>query len=112
LQGAISRVDSDATAFPHRQHPYNFSVWSNWTDPADSETNIAWSRAFFDAMRPAMMPGTYVNYLEEEGDPQAREAYGPNYGRLAALKAKHDPDNFFRMNHNIRPRQAAPTAAG
>lgn len=37
----------------------------------------------------------------------AREAYGPNYDRLAALKNKYDPTNFFRMNHNIRPSRAA-----
>ncbi len=103
LQGAVSRVSPTETAYPHRQHPFIFSIWSNWTDPAESDDNIQWSRAFFDAMRPAMVPGVYVNYLEEAADPRVREAYGPNYSRLAALKVKYDPTNFFRMNHNIRP---------
>ncbi len=110
LQGAVSRVSPADTAFPHRQHPFNFSIWANWTDPPDSPENIQWSRAFFDAMRPAMIPGVYVNYLEEGGDARVREAYGPNYGRLAALKAKYDPTNFFRMNHNIRPEPVASAA--
>ncbi len=79
------------TAFAHRQYPYNFSIWANWTDPADSDKNIAWTRAFWDAMRPFMAPGVYVNYLEDEGDPRARDAYGPNFDRLAALKTKYDP---------------------
>ena len=106
LHGAVSRVDAADTAFAHRQHPYDFSIWSSWRDPADSEKNIKWTRNFWDAMRPFMVPGAYVNYLEAEGDPHAREAYGPNYDRLVALKNKYDPTNFFRMNHNIKPSQA------
>ena len=54
-------------------------------------------------MRPFMVPGAYVNYLEEEGDPHARAAYGANYDRLVVLKNKYDPSNLFRINHNIRP---------
>jgi hypothetical protein len=49
-------------------------------------------------------PSRYVNYLgdDETGDAVMQAAYGPNYQRLLALKAKYDPENFFRMNHNIR----------
>jgi FAD/FMN-containing dehydrogenase len=32
-----------------------------------------------------------------------REAYGVNYERLAQLKRKYDPDNFFRMDVNVKP---------
>jgi len=50
------------------------------------------------------VPGSsYGNYLSDEGDPVARAAYGANYDRLAALKRRYDPTNFFRMNHNIKP---------
>jgi FAD/FMN-containing dehydrogenase len=105
MGGAFSRVPVAQTAFPHRQHAYNFSIWSSWADPAESEKNVQWTRDFFEAMRPFMTEGVYVNYLEDDGDPQAREAYGPNYNRMVALKNKYDPTNFFRMNHNIRPSQ-------
>ncbi len=105
LGGAFSRTPPAETAFAHRSHPFNFSIWSNWVDPADSEKNIRWSRDFWEAMRPSMAAGAYVNYLEDEADPQAREAYGGNYDRLVALKHKYDPSNFFRMNHNIKPTQ-------
>jgi FAD/FMN-containing dehydrogenase len=44
-----------------------------------------------------------VNYLGQEGADRVREAYGPNYQRLAALKKKYDPTNFFRLNQNIPP---------
>jgi FAD/FMN-containing dehydrogenase len=110
LGGAFSRVPPGDTAFAHRNYPYNFSIWSNWLDPADSEKNIQWTRDFWDAMQPFMVAGAYVNYLEDEADPLAREAYGPNYHRLVSLKNKYDSTNFFQMNHNIKPSQAAPAS--
>jgi hypothetical protein len=103
MHGAVTRVKPTETAFAHRQFPYNFSVTSVWIDPAETEKNIAWTRKFWDAMKPFMAPGVYSNYLEGEGDPQTRAAYGPNYDRLVALKNKYDPTNFFRLNANIPP---------
>jgi FAD/FMN-containing dehydrogenase len=44
-----------------------------------------------------------VNNLGEEGEDRVRAAYGANYERLAALKKKYDPTNFFRLNANITP---------
>jgi hypothetical protein len=109
--GAATRVGVTDTAFPHRQHSYNFMAWSNWADPSESEKNVRWTRAFWEAMRPFLVEGSYGNYVSDEGDAFARAAYGPNYERLVALKNKYDPTNFFRMNHNIKPIQAAPAAA-
>jgi hypothetical protein len=54
-------------------------------------------------MEPFFEKGVYVNNLGEEGEDRVREAYGENYGRLVALKNKHDPTNQFRLNQNIRP---------
>ena len=108
--GAATRVGVTDTPFPHRQYSYNFIAWSNWADPSDSEKNIKWTRAFWEAMRPLLVEGSYGNYVSDEGDAFARAAYGPNYDRLVKLKNKYDPKNFFRMNHNIKPTQAAPAA--
>ena len=102
--GAVSRVGVTETAFPHRQSSYNFMAWSNWENAADSEKNIQWTREFAKALEPNLIAGSYVNYVSDEGEASARAAYGPNYDRLVALKNKHDPTNFFRMNHNITPR--------
>jgi hypothetical protein len=33
----------------------------------------------------------------------ADTAYGANMPRLRTIKARYDPDNFFRLNPNIAP---------
>lgn len=57
-------------------------------------------------MKPYLISSAYGNYVSDEGEAIAREAYGSNCDRLAALKRKYDPTNFFRMNHNIKPTEA------
>ena len=101
--GAMSRVPVDATAFPYRNWPYNLLVTSVWDNPAESEANIRWTRELWEAMQPFRADAVYMNYLGEEGEDRVRQAYGPNYDRLVALKNKYDPTNFFRLNQNIRP---------
>jgi FAD/FMN-containing dehydrogenase len=101
---AWDRIPDSATAFGRRAWPYNFVVTSAWSDPKDTELNIAWTRELFDAMRPFAAEGAYVNYLGgDEGADGLKAAYGAKLGRLAALKAKFDPTNLFRMNQNIAP---------
>jgi FAD/FMN-containing dehydrogenase len=41
--------------------------------------------------------------VDEAGD-RLEQSYGGNYRRLAAIKAKYDPDNLFRVNQNIKPK--------
>jgi len=101
--GAATRVGVADTAFPHRQNSFNMMIWSNWESPSDSETNIQWTRECWNAMKPFLISSSYGNYVSDEGDAVAREAYGANYERLVELKNKYDPTNFFRMNHNIKP---------
>ena len=104
FHGAVTRVGVTDTAVPHRDEGWNLLIPSVWTDPADSEANIAWSRETFAAMRPHLGTGRWLNYL---GDDQAgdaiRAAYGSNYHRLREVKRRYDPDNVFHLNHNIAP---------
>lgn len=46
--------------------------------------------------------GSFVTMMEE-GQERAKASFGKNYDRLAAIKKKYDPTNFFRVNQNIRP---------
>jgi FAD/FMN-containing dehydrogenase len=104
LGGAISRVPSTDTAFTHRHLRHCFLTLGVADDPADAGAITAWARKQFDAARPYLEEGVYVNYLEEdEGTARLQSAYGVNYARLTAIKAKYDPGNLFRLNQNIKP---------
>ena len=104
IHGATSRVPVDATAFPHRREGYNFVFVSQWTDAAEDNRHMTWTRNAYSSLQPYARASRYVNYLDHDdaGD-AAAAAYGPNYSRLQQIKAKYDPDNFFRQNLNIRP---------
>jgi FAD/FMN-containing dehydrogenase len=102
LGGAISRGNGK-TAFTNRDAPFMLGLESNWDDPSDDERNIAWARAVWTDMRRFSTGGLYVNFpgFEEGGENHRRSAYGGNYERLVALKAKYDPTNLFRMNGDV-----------
>jgi FAD/FMN-containing dehydrogenase len=103
FHGAVSRVDPTATAYPHRQPGFNLVLTGEWLDPADDDVNIAWVKSTFDAIAPYTSDAVYVNYLDfDEGD-RVRNAYGPNWERLVALKRRWDPGNVFHLNQNIDP---------
>jgi len=103
FHGAVARVDPTATAVPHRQPGWNLVLPSVWTDPAANEANIAWTRDTFAAMRPHLGGGRWLNYLGDDQDGAIAAAYGPNYERLREIKRRHDPENVFHLNHNIKP---------
>jgi hypothetical protein len=103
MTGVASRVDPRATAFAHRDRQYDFLILSQWEDPADSGRNIDWTRDFFEAMRPHLKEAVYVNNLGAQEQDRVRAAYGINYDRLAAVKARYDPENVFHLNHNVPP---------
>ena len=104
IHGAATRVDSSDTAFAHRNVGYNMLVASEWLDPSESDSNIAWTRDTFNALKPFTSESAYVNYLDDdEPEDRVSKAYGPNYDRLKKLKVRYDPDNVFRLNQNIDP---------
>jgi FAD/FMN-containing dehydrogenase len=111
LDAAFARVPDDATAFPNRMARYWLNIYGTWDEPADDEAVKAWARQFHAKMRLHGAAGEYVNFLGAE-DPnvglreQALAAYGSKkFTRLVALKDRFDPDNIFRVNHNIPPSQ-------
>jgi FAD/FMN-containing dehydrogenase len=101
--GAYARVGQGDTAYAHRDLQWDVNILGNWVDPAENDRNIRWVRECFDAFEPHLSHGVYVNDLGDEGGQRVRDAYGPNYARLVALKNRYDPTNLFRLNQNIAP---------
>jgi hypothetical protein len=104
LGGAVGRVDDDATAFTGRGAAHDINVVASWLpgDP-DPDRHKAWARTTWEALRP-FSQGVYVNFLSDEAQSHVKVAYGDRkYTRLAELKTKYDPTNFFRFNQNITP---------
>jgi hypothetical protein len=109
MHGVASRIPSSATAFAHRAAQYDFLIGSQWSDPTDSDRNMRWTRALFEAMQPHLETSVYVNNLGAEGPGRVQAAYGQNYPRLVAVKKTYDPDNLFRANQNIDPARTLPS---
>jgi FAD/FMN-containing dehydrogenase len=104
FHGAVTRLGRSETAVPHREPGWNLFIPSVWTDPADTDANTRWTRETFAGLRPQFATGRWLNYLgDDQGDDAIRAAYGPNYQRLREIKRRYDPDNVFRLNHNIAP---------
>jgi len=106
LGGAVSRLPDDATAYVGRDAQFVMNVHGRWNDASEDARIVDWARQVYQDTLPYAAAGAYVNFMTEDEGERVRAAYGPNYDRLAAIKAKYDPTNLFRSNQNIRPRPA------
>ncbi len=99
--GAIARVPAEATAFAHRDAPIMVNVAAFYEGEQDKPRRRAWVDELAAALRQGPT-GAYVNFVGDEGEDGVRAAYPPaTLARLSAVKARYDPQNFFRRNQNI-----------
>jgi FAD/FMN-containing dehydrogenase len=101
--GAMARVDANATAWANRDAHFIMNAHTRWRDKVQDSACIAWARQLFEATAPFASGSVYVNFMPEDENERVEKAYGANYWQLAEIKRRYDPDNFFRMNQNIRP---------
>jgi hypothetical protein len=75
-----------------------------WPVGEDGSRIVAAVRDGWTRIRPFSTGGNYVNFqLAEDGEARTAAAYGRNFERLRRIKARYDPENFFRSNRNISP---------
>lgn len=101
LGGAAGRVGAQETAFGDRSAPFIMNLLGHWSGLQEDAANVAWVRGLFNALRPGMKQGVYVNFMSGDEEERVSEAYHDSWKRLLAIKEKYDPKNFFCLNQNI-----------
>jgi hypothetical protein len=107
VNGAAQRVGQADTAYSFREASLAQVIVGVDSDPANHQKITDWCKNYWEAMHPFSAGGAYVNFMMEEGQERVRATYRENYERLAAIKQKYDPKNFFRVNQNIHPQAVA-----
>jgi FAD/FMN-containing dehydrogenase len=105
LGGAMARVTAEATAFAHRSARVMVSFIVPYKNHDETAMHTDWASNAVAALKQGT-GAVYVNFVGNEGEKRLHDAY-PNatFERLAAIKAKYDPTNLFRRNHNIAPKK-------
>jgi FAD/FMN-containing dehydrogenase len=104
LNGAAARIGAGDTAYRHRQARWSQVIVGVDPDRAKAEELREWTVGYYDALHAHSIGAAYVNFMmDDEGADRIRMTYGENYARLAQIKRRYDPDNFFRVNQNIPP---------
>lgn len=100
--GAAARGPGDYPV-PWRTAPWVVHPFALWTDPADDARAREWTRTVRQSVAPWATGDVYLNFITDEGGSRVRAGYGPAWDRLVTVKRTYDPDNAFRLNHNIDP---------
>lgn len=120
LGGRMDEIAETALAFPHRKgNLYNIQHHLNWPENEDSLKHLDWMKSLYDFMAPYVSRNpraAYLNYRDldlgrnKKGKISYSEAtewgeryFVNNFKRLAQVKAKVDPDNYFQNEQSIPP---------
>jgi hypothetical protein len=103
VNGAAARVAWADTPWNYRDATLAMVIAGIGDGPSPQETFIRWAKEYWSALHPYSCRDSYVNFMMEEGGQRVKDTYGDHYPRLVEVKHRYDPNNLFRVNHNIRP---------
>jgi FAD/FMN-containing dehydrogenase len=103
VNGAAQRVGKNDTAYSFREAVFAEVIVGVDPDPANAGKITEWCKSYYEALHPYSAGGAYVNFMMDEGQERVQASFRDNYARLATIKKKYDPTNFFRVNQNIKP---------
>lgn len=103
ISGAASRVGQEDTPWAYRDANYAGVIVG--VDPNSKNADIItnWCKEYWEALHPYSSGGAYSNFMMNEGQERIKASYKHNYNRLVKIKRKHDPNNLFKVNQNIKP---------
>lgn len=103
INGACHSKSNKDTAWANRDANWSQVIVGVDPDPTNNDKLIHWAKSYWEAIHPYSLGGGYINFMMEEGQDQVRASYRDNYDKLLRIKQQYDPNNVFRVNHNIRP---------
>ncbi len=104
ISGAASRVGREETPWANRDAKYAGVIVGVDPDPSNADKITEWCKEYWEALHPYSMGGAYLNFIMDEGQERIKASYKENYDRLTTIKKKYDPNNLFRVNQNIQPK--------
>lgn len=103
INGAVHRRKEQDTAFAYRDANWSQVIVGVDPDPGKRDILASWAKDYWEALHPYSAGGAYVNFMMDEGAERVKASFRGNYGKLATIKAKYDPQNIFSVNQNIKP---------
>ena len=104
IDGKVHEVNNEDTAWANRGARWAQVIVGVDPEPENASKITKWCKDYYEAMIPHAHGGAYVNFMMEEKEGRVEASYGNNYERLATIKAQYDPENFFHINQNIKPK--------
>ncbi|CAL5001024.1 unnamed protein product [Urochloa decumbens] len=121
--GFMGTISPSETPFPHRNYIYQLELFSSWFENGTEtlEKRLSWLRGVHEDLTPYVSKNpraVYANYRdidlgtnELEGNVTSYEKarvwgekyFKGNFERLASVKSKVDPEDFFRNEQSIPP---------
>src|SRR5918995_932520 len=102
--GAYNRVPAGATAFAHREERFlllHVAVVEPDAPAAERDAARDWLARSWASVHPWGTGRGYPNFPDPDLEDWARAYHGTNFERLARVKARYDPDGFFRFHQSI-----------
>jgi FAD/FMN-containing dehydrogenase len=103
IDGAVHKVGQSETAWGFRDATWSMVIAGIDANPGKAGALTTWAKGYWEAVHPYTLGGAYVNFMMDEGVDRIKATYRDNYSRLTEVKRNYDPNNFFRINQNIKP---------
>jgi len=102
LNGNVSKIKPNETAFVHRNSLYLIEIESVWDLEIYRDANVAWTNRVKDLLDTVGI-GTYRGFTDFDITDWQWQYYGDNYPRLREVKSEYDPLNIFKFPQSIEP---------